>query len=227
MRHLGILCNEREATGLYHGNIRVLRRPLDPQPVYQKNDKKLYGYWVLRFPDGSYTSWEEDLHSLAGFEGELCPYGEPGEHVWIKEPWWHRKTTEIEAAAFVGGAVTRKNRTKGYSYHRNDGFYPPAYQDVWSKKTATKMPKWAARQHFEVVNVKVSRVRQTTVDQAVLEGADGRYANMVDGKMIRCSEQGGIPVLDQHRRFWDAGHASKNSGLAYENSPWGWVITLE
>jgi len=123
-----------------------------------------------------------------------CPYGRPGDHLWIKETW----TTE-------GADARRKFMESGAIspeiLYRADTETARKLGDTWKWNSALFMPRWAARSTREIVAIRVERVQQITEADALAEGIqmhDGRYGFGPDcHKYHWCS-----PVL-AYRELWD------------------------
>ncbi len=96
-------------------------------------------------------------------EGLKCPYGEPGETLWVRESF---------EAAF------KKTLTSNGCVYRAD--YHPDYGRIDADKTLYHdkkrwtsplfMPRWASRLTLEIVSVRVERLQEITEADAHAEG---------------------------------------------------------
>ena len=97
--------------------------------------------------------------SLAAFIRHRCPYGQPGDRLWVREAWWKRPDGSISYRAdgndFVAGGRPR---------------YSPSIH----------MPRWASRITLRLTDVRVERVQDISVSDCIAEGlgypTDDRYA---------------------------------------------------
>jgi hypothetical protein len=142
---------------------------------------------------------------------ELCPYGRPGDRLWVRETWaehpcakgkkypkgeGHMWGSPIYAATFGGGLVPKC-----------EGFSP------W--KSPIHMPRWAARITLEIVRVDVDRLNLINELDAKAEGVDvGRRLGM--GRIGMKSYREGFANL------WD--NIYQETGKRWETNPWVWVI---
>jgi len=89
--------------------------------------------------------------------GRACPYGNPGDRLWVREAWAHRRWMLGDASP---------NPTTVY---RADG------EDLkgcarW--RPSIHMPRWASRIALEVVSVRVERLQDISEEDAKAEGID-------------------------------------------------------
>jgi hypothetical protein len=84
----------------------------------------------------------------------LCPYGKPGDRLWVRETFSYRRLPDI-------GEGTR-------IWYWADG--QPIEGD-WSKpKPSIHMPRWASRLTLEVTAIRVQRLQDITDEDAIAEG---------------------------------------------------------
>lgn len=81
----------------------------------------------------------------------VCPYGEPGDLLWVKETW-APAITDIAYKADYTKEVLKEKRNKG----------------IW--KPSVHMPKTAARLWLEITDVKARRIQSVTEEEAEQEG---------------------------------------------------------
>jgi hypothetical protein len=90
-----------------------------------------------------------------------CPYGQPGDVLWVRESWCHN------------------TMPTGWPYHyraANDTFSDPE-NERW--KPSIHMPKAACRIFLEVVSVRVERLQELNRGDAMAEGCP--FPNMARG----------------------------------------------
>ena len=157
----------------------MTRRVIKPQPE-PSSDKRKAWRWAYR--DGRRIrlgprrlvagSLETLLESMA----EFCPYGVPGDRLWVREAW-----------RFLGTNMNRLGRT----HHRQDGVFEYradgetrtierpwqdieyymtgfACREMW--RPSIHMRRWISRILLEVTSVRVERVQDISPEDALAEG---------------------------------------------------------
>lgn len=115
--------------------------------------------WVTRRPvKGSAAKWliDQPPEWVASKANELCPYGLPGDRLWVREAWATHACLDnvpprdlvYQDVVYLADGQPRK------------GKYRPAMF----------MPRWASRIVLEVVAVRVERLQDITEAQAIAEG---------------------------------------------------------
>lgn len=99
--------------------------------------------WSMRGPSGV---WGDYTHER--FMG-MCPYGRPGDHLWVKE-------THGPSA---GGLVYRADESV-------------ACPDGGKWRPSIHMPRWASRITLEITGVRVERAQDISVSDIAAEGLD-------------------------------------------------------
>ena len=98
------------------------------------------GKWIARLKNGQCYRYPI-----------LCPFGEPGDYLWVKETW----------APALGEIAYKADYSKNtLSEERNRG--------VW--KPSIHMPKTAARLWLQITDVKPQRIQTVTEEEAREEG---------------------------------------------------------
>ena len=88
--------------------------------------------------------------------GVKCPFGRPGDRLWVRENHqYHQRTWRRRRQDWVVYAATATDEQK-------------VFCDKWHP--ASKLPRWASRITLEITNVRVERVQDITVQDAISEG---------------------------------------------------------
>lgn len=155
--------------------------------------------------------------------GFCCPYGQPGERLWVRETWKHygNKYAGGKSYALVAyGDDTSTERDVDVSALPE---IPKAcIDDYWHKKRSPIfMPRWASRINLEVTNVRVERVQEITREDALAEGV----REMFKGKNFELREE--RMSLEQHAyaEAWDSLNAKR--GFSWDSNPFVWVISFK
>ncbi|HKJ88912.1 MAG TPA: hypothetical protein VKA48_10430 [Gammaproteobacteria bacterium] len=155
----------RSAAAIHDGRKIQTRRPVKPQPPKGSALHRHYGDDAPR-PELAHTfGWfvpeAGDLWPCNDEDRIACPFGQPGDLLWVQEPW-------------------RIDDFDDVAYETGDGWirYPePEWQDP---KT---MPRWASRLTLVVEEVRVERVQDISEVGAKAEGVDSWMAGGQQGAM--------------------------------------------
>lgn len=154
---------------------------------------------------------------LEGEAVDWCPYGRPGDLLYVREAWRPRWTPER-------GHILRY-RADG-SDSPEDGALASRIAEIYSRRgspdhkqpwrPSIHMPKWAARIWLEVTAVRVERVQEISVWDARDEGVQ-----------VETHPDGGIKsgYIDGFRKLWDSINADRAYG--WEENPWCWVVSFK
>lgn len=117
----------------------------------------------------------------ARFLGLRCPYGAPGDRLWVRETWKvssesnHYPTDEKRLyVEYRAGAVAGTGQQQSKFSIQRDGELAWA---AWGKgkvsscRPSIHMPRWASRLTLEVTGVRVERLQDITEEDARAEGA--------------------------------------------------------
>ena len=148
--------------------------------------------------------------------GLLCPYGEPGDRLWVRETF----TRGIIPIKAKGGLQLKLGPMA------RDGWQYAAWYDgdpdPWGWFSDRKripsifMPRWASRITLEIVNVRVERLQEISVADAIAEGV---YYRQVVKENHRAFPH---DYLKSFSDLWNSINAKR--GWPWESNPWIWVI---
>jgi hypothetical protein len=169
---------------------------------------------------------------------EFCPYGQPGDRLWVRETCYILGT-------WVEDGKNRSGR-KRWRFRASDQ-KRVRYQDApptlllskgggfgWVKRPSIHMPRWASRILLEVTEVRVERVQDISEADAMHEGivecdipATGDYPDMV-GYMVGPDdgrELFDVSPKDSFRKLWDSINEAR--GYGRDANPWVWVVSFK
>lgn len=197
-----ILFNGAMVRAILAGKKTQTRRAIKPQPA---NDPTRH-HPIAPYDNGS-GGWNWVLAATGHGTGDpfSCPFGQPGDQLWVRETFGYRAQFFERDAAAVGPVV-----------YRADGEDQPALRgmrgDHW--RPSIHMPRWACRLVLEVTDLRVERLQAISPADALAEGA-----------MEWASEQDtpirDLPAGDERIAFaalWDS------TGGNWEADPWVWVV---
>lgn len=146
----------------------------------------------------------------------LCPFGAPGDRLWVREAF---------ALIWPGEAEPEDVRENVVEYRadgdesRFPGEWPPETRDDPDRprwRPSIHMPRWASRITLEVAGVRVERAQDVSDDDILAEGV----TREVVAEMLGC-HPGSIPTLqDAWRLAWMHNYGAES----WEANPWLWVI---
>ncbi len=163
---------------------------------------------------GSGLVWLDNFLAeyVANPENNLCPYGNPGDRLWVRETW-----------ARVGNCDPGY-LTFGATYP--DCLPPeleniPAHNEIrW--KPSIHMFRRDSRILLEITAVRIERLQDVTEEQARAEGiTDGGCLNCGNNEPCGCD----CPTpsaVDSFCYLWN----EINGAGAWEGNPWVWVISF-
>jgi hypothetical protein len=142
-----------------------------------------------------------------------CPYGEPGDILWVRETW--RNIEQEDGTVRFEYKATEKINTI----------------DKW--KPSIFMPKEACRIRLEVKDVRVERVQDISEEDAIAEGIlklnSSLQQLLMDGvqyfdysKKLELFNDG-VPAKESYKSLWE----SINGEGSWEKNPWVWVIEFK
>ncbi len=215
--------------------------------IVERDDKTL---WPWRSDDG-----ESMFTTIGGLTHEIpmsCPYGHPGERLWVKENFfigedlgegwepWMLQGDRFRYYCFGGDEgydvpleylVPRRTRET----HNNEG--TAEHWRGFGPISSLFMPRWASRILLEITDVRVERLQDITSDDAVSEGLKGITK---DGCLVKYGlpDTDGFPgtddfgwpwkawcvnPVDAYRRLWE----QINGAGSWEENPWVWCISFK
>jgi hypothetical protein len=158
----------------------------------------------------TYGAWTAD-----GEWGMRCPYGQPGDRLWVRESWAPDPPCD-GTWGYTSWAGCREGQIAGVP----DRFRSPKhciYSAEWSGTPlrwtpSIHMPRWASRILLEVTGVRVERLQDISEADAVAEGVKnslhlpgGRFAN------------------ENFAHLW----WTINGDGSWDSNPWVWVIDFK
>lgn len=155
-----------------------------------------------------------------------CPYGQPGDRLWVRESWipcpdaghesWSNHTCSYSAWVRTGKkicdvpAALRKPRHCIYRVDVAD----VSYGSKW--RPSIHMPRWACRILLEITDVRIERLQDITPEQAIAEGVLSCRDDL-DPDGIGYSEEELFSIL------W----VSLNTHENWNANPWVWVVEFK
>jgi hypothetical protein len=148
--------------------------------------------------------------SLVAFIRTRCPYGQPGDRLWVRETW--RPLAIIEGRCAGNSCVEFPD---GGQKYRDGAYYDPSNHDNFDPaarkwKPSIHMPRWASRITLEITAVRVERLQEISEADAIAEGYESDPA----------PNDFPLPWLWQ---LWE----SINGPGSWALNPWVWVVEFK
>ena len=228
MKERGLPMRQHELSGILDGSRTQFRRLIkwdsEGPPVGEgirirdlvpESDKHWSEEW----------GWSDADGDRGGSLSIGCPYGQPGDRLWVRETWairdcGHRVPLDTFAAdwpvkrlMYIATDDAPSETSKGKPYW-------------WNKRASTTMPRWASRLTLEVVAVRVERVQEISMADAKAEGLESAGKNSWWGGRKR----GTCKIMRANARMafvdlWDSINA--NCGYGWDTNPWVWVVDFK
>ena len=172
--------------------------------AFDVSANQLHGYKMKSMTDISYQ----------------CPYGKPGDILWVRETWRGPIVPEALMADFERDPLLFK--TPEFCQYRADsaelGHHPEAEQFGW--QTAIHMPRWASRINLEITAVRAEQIQDISEDDIMAEGVqtDTHFLN----NFFTMNMNSESPK-EAYRKAWQKQYGA----TSWEVNPWVWVIEFQ
>ncbi|AAT47214.1 hypothetical protein F116p07 [Pseudomonas phage F116] len=221
MKERPILFTGPMVRAILEGRKTVTRRVVKPQPDFLGS---------MVDPNTPFKTLDAGLHARI-----TCPYGEPGDRLWVRETWTdvnmcgapalaYRADEDIrdlmEEPGFLDdrGAFNYDDpRVKPYPFAC---WYAELDQARW--RPSIHMPRWASRILLEITDVRVERLQDISEEQALAEGVRGEPC---DHARQACADIGcwGDTAKGAFGFLWE----SLNGEGSWAANPWVWVVEFK
>jgi hypothetical protein len=139
-----------------------------------------------------------------------CPYGSPGDHLWVRETFQPHPEAGV---IYPEGCIPSNTVCYAADFSKED------YDICKPWRTSIHMPRWASRITLEVVDIRVERVQDITVEGAKAEAAVCHPGDYVIGQEDRDITKFLFGAL------WDS--INKKRGYSWESNPLIWVVQFK
>lgn len=173
--------------------------------IYQATMSERCGYYSCekgKFYMDVQTEVDDNSH-----EEIKCPFGVPGDRLWIRETWC--PGTEAMARKEADNICFRAEPCPCGGLHGAVKWRPSIH-----------MPRWACRLTPLVLNVRCERVQDISIDDCIAEGVGGNFALGSFDPQEECPSPDEMFV-----DLWDGIYAAK--GCGWDTNCWVWVAELE
>lgn len=213
MNERPIKFNAEMVRAILDGRKTQTRRVIKPQPAGE-------------FLDNPYL--RRLLITEKGSQGWRCPYGKPGDVLWVREKW---------AAHYIWDGVSpsgiKHDDGGACVFYAADGGIIGGCQEhqrskVW--RASIHMPRWASRITLEVTDVRVERVQDVSPGDCLAEGVGFQPCPCVracheDGRPMGLCDVCSDDARTFFRDLWDSIYDA--NGFGWSANPWVWVVCFK
>jgi len=167
--------------------------------------------------------------------GKPCPYGKPGDRLWVRETWLEDPEDDGTWAytQYMGckgsplSDIPKRFQKPGHCIFRSswDGS-----DLLW--RPSIHMPRWASRILLEVTDVRVERLRDSD-DMALLDelgdmledcdSVAGREFSRIESLQVAGAPLKMLPEMYGFKAWWD----KTNGGGSFDANPWVWLVEFK
>lgn len=160
-----------------------------------------------------------------GWDVFACPYGKPGDRLWVKETWRPHDVLSPWDLSITYAADGAERYVNDGEFGERDWNMPKAA--ATGNVTPLFMPRWASRITLEITEVRVEQIRSISAKDILAEGAVLRAHDDEFGHNPVSAFDGKCYVMGL-RSLWAAGWNSINAKRApWESNPWVWAISFK
>lgn len=157
-----------------------------------------------------------------------CPYGQPGDRLWVRETWQGPMIPEDCMEEFHEHG-REQFQSPGFCAYRASGdsaeFFDLAEDETVCRwRPSIHMPRWASRITLEVTAVRVERLQEISEADARAEGSDCLISDNTteaDRSLLDLPlYENGSPYRNGFALLWE----SINGDGSWDANPWVWVV---
>lgn len=175
------------------------RRVIKPQPEYV-----LGGRHLVRLEDMPEQLKPSVIKNLLSD----CPYGQPGDRLWVRETWARVPTTAYRCSEGVQQTCYPDDPSMAVVYRAGWERSDPG---VW--KSPYHMYRWMSRITLELTGVRVERLHDISEADIKAEGFDRAWYRGYTSRKI--------DEDDDFSDFWDHVNGKR---APWSSNPWVWVM---
>lgn len=145
---------------------------------------------------------------MAGEEADWCPYGGPGDLLYVRETFSLNHSIHYSHVSANGtsGIIYRASWPSGTDH------YDRPFEGERRWRPSIHMPKWAARIWLEVTGVRAERLQEISPVDVLAEG-------------VSTTDPRASVLRAYFADSWDDINA-KRDGCSWDANPWVWVVSF-
>lgn len=203
-------------------------RPLPFQPdmaLATFEDRKTNTRRVVRNPEtyccltGDCDHWDKAL--CAAEMLKHSPYGQPGDRLWVREPWRTYASLDYLMPRSIERGAGIQYEAGGTNLPGDKGKH---LFGMGRYRHARFMCRWMSRMTLEVIGVRVERLQDISMNDAIAEGVECELERVtLDGTTTNEGPFGPAALLE-FGRLWENINAKR---APWSSNPWVWVIEFK
>jgi carboxypeptidase C (cathepsin A) len=225
-----ILFSEKMIQAILDGRKTQTRRVIKPQPPdngYKpsvliettcKKERKYEGklHWIKM--ENEYTVEHSDNNYFT------CPYGKPGDLLWVRENFTITNFTNDDQSVLV----QYDDEHREWMGLNNDEWQKYIH---WKNRTGRKsklfMFRSLSRIQLQITDIRVERVQDISEQDALAEGCsnDVKIYTIQEGIGKGTKDYYGMYAQERFRNLWDS--INEERGFGWDENPWVWKISFE
>lgn len=139
-----------------------------------------------------------------------CPYGAPGDRLWVRETWaWSGDAAVPEQWRVHDGEV----------WFRAD---PERSSPAIRWRPSIHMPRWASRITLEVTGVRVERLQDISTEDCASEGCQCSRGYWTREEAALATDVGRAILRGDYRIVWE----QINGPGSWDSNPWVWCVSF-
>ncbi|WP_432783671.1 hypothetical protein QZH45_09460 [Pseudomonas corrugata] len=185
----------------------VTRRACKPQPSANAHTTSAEGK-----PMGAW--WE------TGKDVNRCPYGKPGDRLWVREAWVADAQVDAIAPRDLSQGEPIRYPADGAVRQTGCSMLTPG-----KGRPSIHMPRWASRILLEITAVRIERLQDISDAQIEREGIDLDALTDGQDRYDMCHAGSGVEGRPTLRTAWHDLWVS--TGGDWDANPWVWVVEFK
>lgn len=198
MRERPILFSGPMVRAILEGRKTQTRRIVKPQPVFWVGGS----CWYPSEEDKRARHYANEEHFQKGSPTDFSPYGQPGDHLWVRETWFD--TEPFRDAPLFSARASR------FAF-RADADSIGCHK--W--RPSIHMPRAASRITLEVTGIRVERLQEISGADCLAEGVGAPVGTPLAYGSVTAAWN-----MREYARLWE----QINGPGSWGKNPWVWVI---
>ena len=210
-----ILFKAEMVRAILEGRKTVVRRAIKPQPSRHHWEGISTGHAfqkkLLKTGEGLFVRFSHQLNGIEdGVEWIKCPYGQPGDTLYVREAWAVVDTSSGLTVWYPADNEQLLCEVIREQYVKYSG---SNFSD--RKRPSIHMPRWASRLTLKITDIRVERLQDISEEDAEAEGPP-----MMDADGVGYGSS-----LIAFMSLWD--RINFKRGYGWGRNPWVWCVSFE
>lgn len=164
-----------------------------------------------------------------------CPYGAPGDRLWVREAWRFALGLDKYKPAEVGERAVDAGYSRPWAptqYEadcatRDHGLLRDFGGAYGKLRNARFMPRWASRITLDVVSVRVERLHDITEEDARAEGVTPYVIGHGAATASELAAESGLREPNMYRHGFEQVWCDINGSESWHANPWVWRVEFK